>query len=334
MNDSVALACELGTVALRFLSPGYGDLVASFAAAEDLQALMLEQGPAAAVASGHPAVASRQKRNREFVTLAERRAERAMRDRIRRAFPHDGVLGEELGTTQGSSSRQWVLDPADGTSAMVRTALAEAFGVPLPEPSPAFGVLVALVDGDEAEVGVVCELRPERGGLALSRVWTGVRGEATTCNGAPAWAPPAPGSLAAATLACTVPEVMFSTAETWSGFQALLEQTSVFVPDQNCIGFARLLDGSVHIVAERDLTLPDAAALIPVLAGGGITVTGHDGSPVGFGPGRRTGEYTLLAAPPGLHAQALRALRDGVPAAQNRFPGRAARHQGYAKKFT
>jgi fructose-1,6-bisphosphatase/inositol monophosphatase family enzyme len=336
MIDSAALARELGTIALQHLSVGYGDLVASFAAAEELRGLMLEQGPAAVVASDHPAVTNRQKLNREFVTRAEQQAEAAMRDRIRQAFPHDGILGEELGATEsaGGNDRLWVLDPVDGTSAMVRVALAEAFGVELPAPTPAFGVTIAVVDGDEAEVGVVGELRPEKGGLVLSHVWVGVQGEVTTCDGAPVSVPSAPGSLAAATLACTVPEVMFSTPEMWSGFQALLDRTAIFLPDQNCVGFMRLLGGDVHVVVERDLTLPDAAALIPVLTGAGIMVTDHDGGPVGFDADRRAGEYALLAASPDLHYSALQAVRGGVPGAQSRFPGHADRHQGYARKFT
>src|SRR5258708_39548692 len=34
-------------------------------------------------------------------------------------FPHDGILGEELGDTPGASGYRWVLDPIDGTRAFI-----------------------------------------------------------------------------------------------------------------------------------------------------------------------------------------------------------------------
>lgn len=93
-------------------------------------------------------------------------------------------------------------------------------------------------------------------------------------------------------------------------------------------------DGDVQVVVERNLTLPDAAALIPVLAGAGIAVSDRADRRVDFGVGQRAGEYALLAASPDLRMPILQALRAGVPDAQRRFPGHADRHQGYAKEFT
>src|SRR3954469_13951119 len=45
------------------------------------------------------------------VTIADRSAEQLLRDRIGAAFPVDGILGEELGTTKGTSGFNWILDP-------------------------------------------------------------------------------------------------------------------------------------------------------------------------------------------------------------------------------
>lgn len=49
------------------------------------------------------------------VTVADRGAERLLRERIRERFPDDAILGEEEGETAGSSGRRWVIDPIDGT---------------------------------------------------------------------------------------------------------------------------------------------------------------------------------------------------------------------------
>lgn len=76
------------------------------------------------------------------VTVADRGAEEWLRDRIAERCPLDGVVGEEFGTSNGESGRRWILDPIDGTISFVH-------GVPL------FCTLVAMLDGDDAVLGVV-----------------------------------------------------------------------------------------------------------------------------------------------------------------------------------
>lgn len=76
------------------------------------------------------------------VTDADRRGEELLRRRIEDRCPRDGVLGEEFGVAAGDSGRQWTLDPIDGTASFIH-------GVPL------YGVLLGLLDGDEAVLGVI-----------------------------------------------------------------------------------------------------------------------------------------------------------------------------------
>lgn len=76
------------------------------------------------------------------VTDADRRAEALLRERIVARCPRDGILGEEFGVGEGRSGRRWTVDPIDGTASFVH-------GVPL------YGVLVGLLDGDEAVLGVI-----------------------------------------------------------------------------------------------------------------------------------------------------------------------------------
>jgi histidinol phosphatase-like enzyme (inositol monophosphatase family) len=76
------------------------------------------------------------------VTQADREAERFIRARIEEAFPHDSVLGEEEATRTGTSGRQWIIDPIDGTYSFVH-------GVPL------YGVLIGLEIAGESRLGVV-----------------------------------------------------------------------------------------------------------------------------------------------------------------------------------
>jgi histidinol-phosphatase len=60
------------------------------------------------------------KHDQSPVTVADRAAERVLRERMTAAFPGDGFLGEEFGDTPGSTGYRWVIDPIDGTRCFVR----------------------------------------------------------------------------------------------------------------------------------------------------------------------------------------------------------------------
>lgn len=76
------------------------------------------------------------------VTAADRAVEQCLRDRIREAFPEDGIVGEEYGVDAGTSGYTWTIDPIDGTKSFIH-------GVPL------YGLLIACSDVDGPLLGVV-----------------------------------------------------------------------------------------------------------------------------------------------------------------------------------
>src|SRR5712691_9606711 len=86
--------------------------------------------------------AAERKADNSFVTIADREAERFLRQKIEEAFPTDAVLGEEEGQKPGTSGRRWILDPIDGTYSFVH-------GVPL------YAVLIGLEFESEPVLGVV-----------------------------------------------------------------------------------------------------------------------------------------------------------------------------------
>lgn len=77
-----------------------------------------------------------------YVTEVDRRAEEWLRERLAVRCPADGVIGEEFGVVEGESGRRWTLDPIDGTLSFVH-------GV------PQYGVLIGLLQGAEAVLGVI-----------------------------------------------------------------------------------------------------------------------------------------------------------------------------------
>jgi myo-inositol-1(or 4)-monophosphatase len=78
----------------------------------------------------------------DVVTAADVAVERLIRDRLRRARPDDGFLGEESGGADSSTGLTWVVDPIDGTVNFL-------YGI------PQFSVSIAVQRDGETVAGVV-----------------------------------------------------------------------------------------------------------------------------------------------------------------------------------
>jgi histidinol-phosphatase len=76
------------------------------------------------------------------VTAADVEVEKLLRSLIMTRFPGDGVVGEELDETPGTTGRRWIIDPIDGTSAFARRI-------------PAFNILIAVEDEDGGVASVI-----------------------------------------------------------------------------------------------------------------------------------------------------------------------------------
>jgi myo-inositol-1(or 4)-monophosphatase len=99
------------------------------------------------------------------VTEADREAEEAILSLITEHRPADGILGEEGATREGTSGRQWIIDPLDGTVNFLHGF-------------PQVSVSVALHDEQGALVGVVRDVyRDEE--------FAAARSQGATLNGQP-----------------------------------------------------------------------------------------------------------------------------------------------------
>ncbi|SHF76623.1 histidinol-phosphate phosphatase [Jatrophihabitans endophyticus] len=191
------------------------------------------------------------------VSDADRAVERELRDELARARPDDAVSGEELGSA-GSGARRWVLDPIDGTKNYVR-------GVPV------WATLVALLDGDDAVVGVVSA-------PALGRRWWAARGLGafgTTLGGEPT-------RLAVSRVAQLADASMsYSSLGGWRERGVDLEAVTAQLWRSRAYGdfWSHMLvaEGAVDIAAEPELSLWDMAALAPIVVEAGGRFTAVDG---------------------------------------------------------
>lgn len=196
------------------------------------------------------------------VTDADREAEQLIRSQLSRVRTRDSVLGEEFGET-GSSPRQWVIDPIDGTKNFVR-------GVPV------WATLIALLDHGKPVVGVVSA-------PALQRRW---------------WAAEGTGAYTGRSLAKATRISVSSVAQledsslsysSLTGWRDLgLRDNFIDLTDTvwrtraygDFWSYMMVAEGVVDAAAEPELGLYDMAALVPIVteAGGCFTsLAGVDG---------------------------------------------------------
>ena len=202
------------------------------------------------------------KADRSFVTEADRAAEAAMRRLIEAEFSADGIIGEEYGTRNEGSGRQWVLDPIDGTTSFIAGR-------------PIFGTLIALLQDGWPVLGIIDQpIAGER--------WVGRIGQPTLFNGKPAQARPLK-NISDAVLATTSPHLF--TNEEADAFMSVAKQVAekkiVFGGD--CYNYALVASGHIDIVIEAGLKLYDYAALVPVVEGAGGMMADWQGNPLDAG---------------------------------------------------
>ncbi|HWC64923.1 MAG TPA: inositol monophosphatase family protein, partial [Thermoanaerobaculia bacterium] len=63
-----------------------------------------------------PAGSVEEKAQNDFVSRADRESEAAIVETLLSRHPGDAILGEEGGARTGTTGREWVIDPLDGTS--------------------------------------------------------------------------------------------------------------------------------------------------------------------------------------------------------------------------
>jgi histidinol-phosphatase len=219
------------------------------------------------------------KPDRTPVTEADLAVERAIRDRLAAARPADGILGEEFGS-DGDTTRQWIIDPIDGTANFLR-------GVPV------WGTLIALAVDGVPVVGVASS-------PAMGRRWWAARGMG-------AWTSASAGELGASDDGADAASTRFpgarrlrvsgveQLADASLSFQSLAQWRHAGHLDQllalservwrdraygDLWSYALVAEGLIDITGEFDVKPYDLAALIPIVeeAGGRFTsITGEPG---------------------------------------------------------
>lgn len=202
------------------------------------------------------------------VTDADTAIEEALRSVLSRARPRDAVVGEEFAERAGAAggTRQWIIDPIDGTKNYLR-------GVPV------WATLIALLDNREPVVGLVSA-------PALGRRWWAARGTGAFAgkqrSSAQRISVSAVGDVGDAFLS-------YASLHSWAEygrfdeFLRLTRQAWRTRGYGDFYGHMLVAEGAVDVMIEPELSLWDVAALIPIVteAGGRFTDLSGDQSPYG-----------------------------------------------------
>jgi len=198
------------------------------------------------------------------VTVADREAEAFLRRELEKAFPEDGILGEEEDEKVGSNANRWILDPIDGTESFIRRV-------------PQYGTMIALEVDGESEIGVVSL-------PALQEMVYGAKGLGAR------WIPPARATSVEAkvsSVSSLSEAVVLTTSVTGiervghgEAWRSLLEATRESRGWGDCYGHLLVATGRAEIMVDPVMKIWDCAPLKPILeeAGGRFTDWGGVGT--------------------------------------------------------
>ncbi len=215
------------------------------------------------------------------VTVADREAERAIREILKAGLPQAAIHGEEFGLDGERGGLLWLVDPLDGTKSFVRH-------------TPFFSTQIALMDGDELLLGV------SSAPLYGETMWASA--------GAGAWFADArvqvadTSAMGAASISTGNLRTLTSDAR-WDALGALIRDSNRIRGYGDFCHYHLLARGSVDLVIESDVNILDIAALVVIVREAGGVFTDLDGAPPGLGT------RSVLAGTPAIHAQALQRLR-------------------------
>lgn len=216
------------------------------------------------------------------VTVADRLSETRMREILARRRPLDGILGEEFGTTVGSSGLTWVLDPIDGTRGYLSG-------------TPTWGVLISVRDAGGPIYGLIDQpYIGERfeGGFGRAEVNGPMGRTKLGCRSARA--------LSEAIVFTTFPEV--GTPDEAAAFRRVASGAKLVRYGMDCYAYALVAAGQIDLVIEAGLQAYDVQAPIAVIEAAGGIMTDWQGQPC------HEGGQVLAAANATIHAEAMALL--------------------------
>lgn len=216
------------------------------------------------------------------VTEIDHAVEIFLRERIMAAYPAQGIIGEEMPSHQPEAPQRWLIDPIDGTRALMA-----GFS--------SYTILLALAEANSAQYGAIYQ-------PITRELWWGDRkAKTTTLNGKQIHTRP-----------CTqIEEAFFSTtspllfrAEDQPHITQLMHRCKAYQLGGDGYAYGKLASGRIDLIIESGLKPYDFMALIPVIEGAGGIITDWQGNMLTL---ESSGDV-CAAGDVQIHAKALQAL--------------------------
>lgn len=223
-------------------------------------------------------IAVESKADKSPVTIADKKAEEAMRELIAKRYPEHGIFGEEFGITNEGAEYTWILDPIDGTKSFICGAYS-------------FGTLIGLLKNGEPILGVYNHpilndfLLGDNHQTFINEVKTSVR----NCN-----------KLDDAVL-LTTDHLNIEKYQNIEKFNNLIKKVKLYRNWGDCYGYYLLATGYADIVIDPIMSPWDLLPLIPIIKGAGGIVTDYQGNDAVKGK-------STVASNPYLHSEVISAL--------------------------
>ena len=201
------------------------------------------------------------------LTIADQEAETFLRAEISRAFPDDGIVGEEFGVTEGTSEFHWILDPIDGTKSFI-------CGVPL------YGTMVAVEQtGDSGDRQSII------GSVYLPGIGEGIF--ASTGQGAWYFQGDGPAVRASVSQTKRIEDAVLVTSEVETFgerdaadvYQRLAGRVYFTRTWGDVYGYLLVATGQVDVMIDPILNVWDAAAVEPIIREAGGCFSDWSGAP-------------------------------------------------------
>ena len=230
---------------------------------------------------GDPSLKVDTKPDRTPVSEADRAAETAIREVLRRHFPEHGIFGEEQGRADGDGRHLWLVDPIDGTKSYVR-----GYGM--------FSCQIALWQDGQVVLGV-SDAPAHR-----ERAWA-VRGQGAWLDGERVRVSDV-SALADATIS-TGNLRSLAQGDGWDRLGRVFTECGRTRGYGDYYHYHRLAAGQLDAVVESDVNILDIAALSVIVEEAGGVFTDLQGRALTLDT------TSVLAATPALHATLLGRLQ-------------------------
>ncbi len=205
------------------------------------------------------------------VTIADRQSEQQIRKMIAKAFPKDGILGEEFEEKPGQTRYRWILDPIDGT-------LSYAQGVPL------YGVLIGVEDQETRECPIGVIHLPALGEMVYAQRGRGcfwVKHSGRYRESAPARVSRVDALEQAVLLSTDFWNV--AREDRRQALARLAARTRVQRTWADCYGYVLVATGRAELMLDSAVKIWDCAPLQPILEEAGGTFTDWSGKRTIYG---------------------------------------------------